>query len=72
MAAKKKNFKSLIEANMKKGIGRFQKQTIPEDVYESREWFRNKAIRTRSLKGASSKRIMRIGLENQRMRPYLN
>lgn len=71
MAAKKKNFKSLIEANMKKGIGRFQKQTMPEDVYESREWFRNKAIRTRSLKGASTARIIRIGRENQRMRPTI-
>ena len=71
MAAKKKNFKSLIEANMKKGIGRFRKQTMPEDVYESREWFRNKAIRTRNLKGVSSKRILRIGLDNQRMKPTI-
>jgi hypothetical protein len=64
MAAKKKNFKTLIESRTKRG-------SMPENVYESREWFRQKAIRARHLKGASTQKIIRIGRENQRMRPTI-
>jgi hypothetical protein len=71
MAYKKKNFKTIIESKMKKGLGRFRSQTMPSDVYESREWFRQKAIRTRSLKTVNSRRIMQIGRNNRRLRPTL-
>jgi len=64
MANKKKNFRTIIESQVRKG-------SAPKDTYEAREWYRQKAIRTRNLKGASSQRILRIGRENQRMRPTI-
>ena len=64
MAAKKKNFRTIIESQIRKG-------SVPQDVYESREWYREKAIRTRNLRGVNSQRILKIGRDNQRMRPTL-
>ena len=66
--AEKKNFKSLIESQMKRGLGRFRNQKMPTDTYESREWFRQKAIRSRHMKGVSSQRILKIGRDNSRMK----
>ena len=71
MTNKKKTFKTIIESRMKKGLGRFRSQTMPSDVYESREWFRQKAITTRSLKGVNSAKIMHIGRENKRLKPNI-
>ena len=62
--AKKRTFKTIIEQKMRRG-------SLPSDVLESRDWYRQKAIRMNSLRGASSERIMRIGRENQRMKPTL-
>ena len=62
--AKKKNFKTIIETQVRRG-------SPPADIHESREWYRKKAIRTRQLKGVNSQKILKIGRENQRMKPTL-
>tara|TARA_Y100000996_G_C22542381_1_gene650492 strand:+ start:226 stop:870 length:645 start_codon:yes stop_codon:yes gene_type:complete len=64
MANKKKTFKTIIEDQMRRG-------KMPQNVYESREWYRQKAIRTRSLRGVNTQRILKIGIRNQRMKPTL-
>ena len=62
--AKKKNFRTIIESQVKRG-------TIPQDTFEAREWYRQKAIRSRNLRGVNSSRILKIGRDNQRMKPSL-
>lgn len=62
--AKKKNFKTIIDTQVRRG-------NIPQNTYESREWYRKKSIRTRNLKEVSSERILKIGRQNQRMKPTI-
>jgi len=44
---------------------------IPDKVEKARLWYRENSFRMQQLKGASSQRILRIGRENQRMRPTI-
>lgn len=60
----KVTFKTLLKRQI-------ESNKITMKVEEAREWYRETSFRMKHLKGASSKRILRIGRENRRMKPTL-
>lgn len=64
MATIKPTFKTFIEKSVKRG-------TMPTDIYESRAWYRQRAMRLSGLREVSTERFYRIGRLNKRLRPTL-
>tara|TARA_R110000822_G_scaffold52235_11_gene135413 strand:- start:3744 stop:4391 length:648 start_codon:yes stop_codon:yes gene_type:complete len=62
--ANKVTFKTLLKRKI-------SSNAVVMKVEEAREWYRETAFRMQQLKGVSSQKILRIGRENQRMKPTL-
>ena len=61
---KKFTFKSFLETQIKTS-------KIPDKIEQARTWYRETSFRMSQLKGVSSQRILRIGRENERMKPTI-